>query len=74
MHDRPSRHAPRPVESRTDRLVRHLVALGVMDPRRPTAAERLDAELGPEQAAALRADLRSSSADSLLRSLRGRVA
>jgi len=47
--------------SRSDRLVRDMIALGSLDAGRPTASERLDSKLGPDLVAAIRAELAHSS-------------
>jgi hypothetical protein len=57
LHDRHGRDAQALVAAQTTRLVRDLLALDVLSPRRPTAAERLDTILGPELVAAVRSGL-----------------
>lgn len=49
--------------SPADRLLLDLLALGRLDPERPTAAERLDAELGPDLAAAVAGELERLDVD-----------
>jgi len=47
--------------SHPDRLFRDVVALGLLDAERPTAAERLEAELGADLVAVVRAEVNRSS-------------
>lgn len=75
MDESSGRHSPRLVCPRTSRLVRDLIALGLLDAARPTATERLDAQLGPGLVAAIHAELTpSSAAGSPPQSRPGRVA
>src|SRR5205814_3970190 len=67
------KHAPdsgRLVDSDAERLLRDLVAIGLLDVPRPSAAERLDRELGPDLLAAVRQDLGCSDSGETLK--RGR--
>ena len=57
LHDGHGRDTQTLVAAQTARLVRDLLALDVLTPRRPTAAERLDTVLGPELVAAVRSGL-----------------
>jgi hypothetical protein len=61
MHERNDRHPRRLSGSQTDRLVRDLMVFDILDPDRPTATERLDAKLGPDLVAAIRAELKRST-------------
>ena len=45
------------VGSPADRLLLDLLALGRLDPERPTVAERLDAQVGPDLADAVASEL-----------------
>lgn len=57
LDDRHRRDTQTLAAAQTARLVRDLLALDVLSPRRPTAAERLDTVLGPELVAAVRRGL-----------------
>jgi hypothetical protein len=57
LHDRHGRDPQALVAAQTTRLVRDLLALDVLSPGRPTAAERLDTILGPELVVAVRSGL-----------------
>jgi hypothetical protein len=57
LHESHGRDTQALVAAQTTRLVRDLLALDVLSPRRPTAAERLDTILGPEVVAAVRSGL-----------------
>jgi hypothetical protein len=75
LDESPGRYSSRPGGRQTSRLVRDLIALGLLDAQRPTAAERLDAQLGHELVAAIRTELtRSNAGGSPFQSRPGRVA
>jgi hypothetical protein len=75
MENRPAQELRRLDGSEDDRLARDLVALGLLDPTRPSAAERLTAMLGDELVAAIHAELeRASSNPAPLRGCPRRVA
>ncbi len=74
MDESPGRHSPRLVCPQTSRLVRDLIALGLLDAERPTAVERLDAQLDHRLLAAIRAELTRLSAGAPSQSHTGRVA
>jgi hypothetical protein len=75
MHDKNAQDPLKRVGSPTDRLLRDLIAIELLDANRLTAAERLSDKLGDDLVAAIRAELnRLNSSGSSLDSLPGDVA
>jgi hypothetical protein len=75
LHDRHGRDLQALAAAQTARLVGDLLALDVLSPSRPTAAERLDTVLGPELHAVVRSGLGvSTPRGSRRQTRRGRVA